>query len=89
VVFLIGLVILFVYQLVAGINLLLQPSDPGAVDTIGILVVACFLIGVSRSWELIGGPSIDYREEFAALIRGEGAAEDGRTNAAPDDKPPA
>lgn len=89
VVFFVGLVVLFIYQLVCGISVLLRPSDANAVDTIGVLVVVCFLIGVARSWELIGGPSIGFGEEFAALFRGERPDENGGANSAPPDRPPA
>jgi hypothetical protein len=46
-----------------------QPDNAGAVNTIAILVVACFLIGISRAWELIGGPSLDLPREVTALVR--------------------
>jgi hypothetical protein len=90
-----GLLILFVYQLVAGISVSVRPSDADSVDTLGVLVIACFLIGVFRSWELIGGPSIGFGHEVVALVRGETAPGDDRngpnegTNSATPDKPPA
>jgi hypothetical protein len=77
--FLIGLVVTFVIQLIEGIDVIARPGDSGAVNTIAILVVVCFLIGVARAWELIGGPSIGVTHEVTALIRDHGrGADDSR-----------
>jgi hypothetical protein len=65
-VFLIGLIIVLVFQLSAGIRLL---NDHDAYETISILVVVCFVIGISRSWELIGGPSIGIFHEIFTFGR--------------------
>jgi hypothetical protein len=68
-VFLIGLGVTFVVQVSDGADIIVHPSDFGTMNTIAILVVICFLIGVARAWELIGGPSIGIREEVTALVR--------------------
>ena len=46
--FLIGLAVTFVIQLIEGVDVIAQQGDSGAVDTIAILVVVCFLIGIGR-----------------------------------------
>jgi hypothetical protein len=69
-VFLVALAIMFVIQLIQGIAVIVTPRNPGAVSTIAILVIVCFLIGIVRSWELIGGPSFGIGHEVAALVRG-------------------
>jgi hypothetical protein len=68
--FLLGLAATFVIQLIEGAAVIAQPGDSGAVNTIAILVIICFLIGIARAWELIGGPSIGLTHEVTALIRG-------------------
>jgi FtsH-binding integral membrane protein len=69
IVFLFGLLVTFVVQLINGADVLAQPGNSGAVYTIASMVVICFLIGIARAWELIGGPSIGITHEVRALIR--------------------
>ena len=69
VLFMVGLAVMFVIQLLQGIAIIAHPDNPGAVNTIAILVIVCFLIGIARSWELIGGPSFGIRHEVTALVR--------------------
>ena len=68
--FLIGLAVTFVFQVILGADLLGRPGDADPVDTIAILVIVCFLIGIARAWELIGGPSIGFAHEVTAMVRG-------------------
>jgi hypothetical protein len=55
--FLTGLTVTFGLQLWFGLRLAIDKGDSGALDGIAILVIVCFLIGIARAWELIGGPS--------------------------------
>ena len=68
--FLVGLIVVLVTQLLNGIAVIRRPGDSGAVDTIALLVAICSLVGVSRAWELVGGPAIGLRHEITAMVRG-------------------
>jgi hypothetical protein len=81
--FLIGLAVTFVVQVMQGADLLGRPGGAGAVDTIAILVVVCFLIGIARAWELIGGPSIGFAHEVVAIARSRGPEQAPTAEGAP------
>jgi hypothetical protein len=81
--FLASLIVIFVAQLVEGIEVIAHPGDSGAVNTIAILVAICFLIGIDRAWELIGGPSIGITQEVTALVRDHKRSVDDRSDKAP------
>ncbi len=66
--FLVSLAAVFVIEVINGVEVINRPTDAGAVRAIGVLVIVCFLIGIARAWELIGGPSIGLRREVAALV---------------------
>jgi hypothetical protein len=68
--FMIGLIATFVAQLISGIQVINNPKDSNAVNAIVLLVVVCFLIGIDRAWELVGGPSIGFSHEVVAIVRG-------------------
>jgi small-conductance mechanosensitive channel len=68
-VFLVALAATFIVQLIAGAKLIASPAASGPVNTIAIMVVVCFLVGISRAWELIGGPSIGFTHEVTSMVR--------------------
>ncbi len=76
--FLVGLVVVFVIQLLAAIELDRNRADTGSLQTICILVVVCFLIGIERAWELVGGPRFHLFGTLFSTMHGEtdAAAED-------------
>ncbi|MFZ0381823.1 MAG: hypothetical protein WCD11_32705 [Solirubrobacteraceae bacterium] len=69
--FLVGQLVIFTLQLLYGLQLVLvaHGHDTGAAQAIAVLVVACFLLGISRSWELVCGPSFSFFGQAFAFIR--------------------
>lgn len=83
--FLVSLQVVFVIQLLAGLALINHPGRHGDYETLCTLVVVCFLIGVGRSWELIGGPSIGFGSEVRRLARQDGRGRGRRDGDEEDD----
>ena len=67
--FLVGLLIVFVVQLIAGIGLQHHAENRGDLQTLCVLVIVCFLIGIERAWELVGGPNVGLVHQLVALMR--------------------
>jgi len=68
--FLAGLLIVFVIQLIAGLALTRHAGNAEALHGVCVLVAVCFLLGISRAWELVGGPRVG----LLALLGGRGVA---------------
>ncbi len=84
--FLVGLAVVFIVQLTTGYEIAYHPGDSGSVNTIAVLVIVCFIVGIQRAWELIGGPSIGLRHEVFALVRGKGPEDDAAEKASSAEK---
>ena len=67
--FLIGLLAVFVVQLIAGIGLERHARDSNDLQILCVLVIVCFLIGIERAWELVGGPSVTLHHELFARVQ--------------------
>jgi hypothetical protein len=67
--FLVAQLIVFGFQIFWGIELAMHPHHHDPADDIAILVIASFLIGIYRAWELIGGPDVGIGHELRALVR--------------------
>ncbi|HTU29947.1 MAG TPA: hypothetical protein VMF07_11250 [Solirubrobacteraceae bacterium] len=67
--FLVLMLVTFSLQVVNGIRLLVHAHSQGAANWIAVLVIVCFMLGIYRSWELIGGPEIGFGHELAELVR--------------------
>jgi hypothetical protein len=72
--FLVGLFVVFVFQLLAAIGLDRNEHDSGDLQTICVLVIVCFLAGIARAWELVGGPSINLSHELVGQLQARRAA---------------
>ncbi len=76
-VFLVALLVVFGFQVDSGVELAMRSHDRGPADTIAILVIVCFTIGINRAWELIGGPDIGLTHEVREIVREHGTTPDG------------
>ncbi|HEY3907047.1 MAG TPA: hypothetical protein VGM14_24290 [Streptosporangiaceae bacterium] len=87
--FLLGLVVVLVIQLIEGAEVIADFHVAAAANTIAVLVVVCFLLGIARSWELIGMPTIGLTREITALLQGQhGDAKDSAAEESTEDKSP-
>ncbi len=64
----IGLGLTFGLEIVGGVDLLNHPGDTNSLDLISYLLIVSLLIGVARSWELVGGRDTGIIASLAVLI---------------------
>jgi hypothetical protein len=66
--FLLGPALVYVAQVGVGIWLVAAPHSEPPVGVLCIGVVFCFLAGISRAWEVIGGPSVGLFAELRSAL---------------------
>jgi hypothetical protein len=78
----------FGFEIGAGINSILTPHTDAPIDVIGNVLAASLLIGVARSWELVGDRDTGFVSSIAALAghdRHLGGSVAGPADVPPDD----
>jgi hypothetical protein len=73
--FLVGLLVVFVIQLIAGLGLDRHAERTDDLQTICVLVIVCFLIGIARAWELVGGPNVGLSHQLFKMFQARRAAQ--------------
>ena len=61
------LLVAFGVEIGAGINAIVDPHSDAPIDVIGNVLAASLLIGVARSWELVGDRDTGITSSIAAL----------------------
>jgi hypothetical protein len=62
--------LVFVYQIVTGVQLIVDPNDGFAIRTTAGIVVALFLVGIARAWALIGARGVGLSRAIRDAVRG-------------------
>lgn len=75
------LLLIFGAELIAGIVLLARPDSSTSIQAIGYAVVSSLLVGVARSWELVGARDTGFFASIMTLIAGHPRAMDDEAGA--------
>jgi hypothetical protein len=67
--FLVGQFAAFVVQFVAAISLDKNELSENGLQIVCVVVVICFLIGIERAWELVGGPHFSFGQALTGRRR--------------------
>jgi hypothetical protein len=67
--YLLLLVGLFFVELDAGLRFVTGGGEADATHTLSFTLVVFFLVGISRAWELVGGPAVGPSHQLAKLLR--------------------
>ena len=67
--YLLLLTVLFFVEFDAGLRFVTGGSEADAMNTFSFVLVVFFLVGISRAWELVGGPSIGPWHQSLQMLR--------------------
>jgi hypothetical protein len=67
--YLLVLTVLFSVEFDAGLRFVDGGSEADASSTLSVVLVVCFLVGISRAWELVGGPPIGPWHQLYEIVR--------------------
>jgi len=67
--YLLVLAVVFVVQFVSALQLVSDGSGDSVQRTFAVLVMVSFIVGVSRAWELVGGPSVSPYRHVVEMLR--------------------
>jgi hypothetical protein len=68
VLFIIGSLVLFSFEIFYAIRLVVVPGDLPTLDNLTTLLVIIYLYGIARAWDLVGARQFHIREAFAPLV---------------------
>ena len=78
--------LVFVYEVVLGLQLAASPHDLGLVRSVCILMIVLFLVGIARAWQLIGARDVGLFTEVTRSLRSRQDTEAGHPR--PDEPAP-
>ena len=64
----VALLLIFGFETVNGVELIIDSHHAGALDTIGDVLIASLLIGIGRAWELVGDWDAGLASSIGRLI---------------------
>jgi hypothetical protein len=64
------LLLIFGAELIAGVVLIARPGSSSSAQAIGYALVASLLVGVARSWELVGARDTGFVASIMTLVAG-------------------
>jgi hypothetical protein len=61
--------LVFVYEVIVGIQLARNPNDVGSLKTVCTVLIVLFLVGIARAWQLIGARDTGLITEVGHSVR--------------------